>query len=238
MTPMTERFEMRVDEEILERLDSWRRNQDDVPSRAESMRRLVEIGLGKAGEDAVNFSDGEKLIVIMLRDIYKHLKMSRSEIDPDFVCQALWGGHTWALKWTMTGLYHGHEDDIRDVRFVVDVLAMWDHLERGYGKLSKQDKEKVAKEADPFGRDVKFRGFDGNKESGHMGIAWFFVKDMKRFERFKERDLNSHMPMIAGYRRMLAAYERREKSLGMGGEFDATEIVAILDAQRHPDSKK
>jgi uncharacterized protein YfbU (UPF0304 family) len=235
---MNERFEMRLDEDILERVDNWRRDQADVPSRSESMRRLIEIGLGKAGKDVVSFSDGEKLIVIMLRDIYRHLKVSRGEIDPDFVCQTLWGGHTWALKWRMTGLYHGHEDDIRDVHFVVNVLAMWDHLERGYGKLSKPDKEKVAKEANPFGRDVKFRGFDGNHESEHMGIAHFFVKDMERFERFKDRELNSHMPMIDGYRRMLAAYSGREKSLGMGGEFDATEIIAILKAQRHPDSKR
>ena len=237
MTPMSERFEMRVDEDILEKVDRWRSDQDGMPSRAEAMRRLVEIGLKHASSDVVHFTDGEKLLAIMMRDIYKHLKLSKGEIDPDFVGDVLWGGHTWALKWRMTGLYHGHEDDIRDVRFVVDVLAMWDHLERGYEKLSKKSKEEVAKEAGPLGEHVKFRGFDGNNESIHMGISHFFVEKMERFERFKGRDFNSHMPMIASYRRMLAVFEKKQKSLAMGGEFGVTEIVAILNAQRHPDSR-
>jgi uncharacterized protein YfbU (UPF0304 family) len=234
MAPMTERFEMRVDEDILERVDRWRGDQDDVPSRAEAMRRLVEIGIGKVDGDVVNFTDGEKLLVVMMRDLYKHLKVSKGEIDPDFVGDVLWGGHTWALKSTMPGLYHGHEDDMRDVRFVVDVLAMWDHLERGYQKLSKKDKERVAKEAAPFGQDPEFPGFDGNNESTHMSIARFFVEKMDRFSRFKGRDFNSHMPTIDGYRRMLAVFERMRQSLKMGGEFDTSQIVAILDAQRHP----
>ncbi|HEY4395012.1 MAG TPA: YfbU family protein [Polyangia bacterium] len=234
---MSERFEMRVDEDILEKLDRWRREQDDLPSRAEAMRRLVEIGLQKASGEVVDFTDGEKLLVIMLRDIYKHLKLSKGEIDPDFVGDALWGGHTWALKWRMTGLYHGHEDDVRDVRFVLSVLAMWDHLERGFEKLSKKGREAVAKEVGPLGEHVTFRGFDGNNEAIHMGIAHFFVEKMDRFARFKGRDFNSHMPMIGSYRRMLAVFDQKQKSLAMGGELGVGEIAAILDAQRHPDSR-
>lgn len=40
-------FQMRVTEDFLETIDKWRANQDDVPARAEAIRRLVEIGLGK-----------------------------------------------------------------------------------------------------------------------------------------------------------------------------------------------
>jgi hypothetical protein len=43
---LTERFEMRLSKVDLERLDDWRRSQADLPSRAEAIRRLVEIGLG------------------------------------------------------------------------------------------------------------------------------------------------------------------------------------------------
>jgi hypothetical protein len=39
-------FQMRVSEDFLETIDKWRANQDDVPARAEAIRRLVEIGLG------------------------------------------------------------------------------------------------------------------------------------------------------------------------------------------------
>jgi metal-responsive CopG/Arc/MetJ family transcriptional regulator len=38
-------FQMRVSEEFLETLDNWRRKQDDLPGRAEAIRRLVEQAL-------------------------------------------------------------------------------------------------------------------------------------------------------------------------------------------------
>ncbi len=47
MAPKTERFEMRMDPETLARVDEWRRKQPDLPSRAEAMRRLVDLGLKK-----------------------------------------------------------------------------------------------------------------------------------------------------------------------------------------------
>lgn len=40
-------FQMRVNEEWLKSLDDWRRQQPDIPSRAEAVRRLVEIGKRK-----------------------------------------------------------------------------------------------------------------------------------------------------------------------------------------------
>lgn len=41
----SERFEMRVPSDWLAKVDDWRRTQDDLPSRAEAIRRLVEKGL-------------------------------------------------------------------------------------------------------------------------------------------------------------------------------------------------
>lgn len=38
---------MRLDPETLARVDEWRRQQPDLPSRAEAFRRLVELGLQK-----------------------------------------------------------------------------------------------------------------------------------------------------------------------------------------------
>lgn len=40
-----ERFEMRVSEDFLRQIDDWRRQQPDLPSRAEAIRRLIEAGL-------------------------------------------------------------------------------------------------------------------------------------------------------------------------------------------------
>jgi hypothetical protein len=38
-------FQMRVTGEFFERIDGWRRAQPDLPSRAEAVRRLVEVAL-------------------------------------------------------------------------------------------------------------------------------------------------------------------------------------------------
>jgi hypothetical protein len=38
-------FQMRASAEFLAKLDDWRRKQQDLPSRAEAVRRLVEQAL-------------------------------------------------------------------------------------------------------------------------------------------------------------------------------------------------
>jgi len=45
--PASERFEMRVPSAWLAKVDDWRRQQEDIPSRAEAIRRLVEKALEK-----------------------------------------------------------------------------------------------------------------------------------------------------------------------------------------------
>jgi hypothetical protein len=40
---------MHVDPAWMKRIDDWRRKQDDLPSRAEAIRRLVELGLKTKG---------------------------------------------------------------------------------------------------------------------------------------------------------------------------------------------
>jgi hypothetical protein len=41
---------VRVDDEFLKLIDAWRRKQDDVPTRPEAIRRLVEIALKSKGK--------------------------------------------------------------------------------------------------------------------------------------------------------------------------------------------
>jgi metal-responsive CopG/Arc/MetJ family transcriptional regulator len=38
-------FQMRVSDEFLKAVDKWRAKQEDEPSRAEAIRRLVEMAL-------------------------------------------------------------------------------------------------------------------------------------------------------------------------------------------------
>jgi hypothetical protein len=48
----TERLDLRTDPEWLKKVDDWRRNQSDIPSRNEAIRQLVERGLGEHPETA------------------------------------------------------------------------------------------------------------------------------------------------------------------------------------------
>ena len=76
----------------------------------------------------------------------------------------------------------------------------------GYGKLSPSDKNTLEKDAAPFGKDVKFRCFDGNNEP-HFHIAHYIINDLERFSHFTGRELNSHHPSIEGYLRMYEVFE-------------------------------
>jgi hypothetical protein len=235
MQAKTERFEMRLDQETLDRVDGWRAAQDDLPSRAEAMRRLMERGLGMSGSEGLHFRESERLMISMLCDISRQLKV-KDGIDPEFVAEALYGGHNWALRWQYQGVFHGHEDSQQAVSDVVDILDMWFFIESGYAKLSKKDKDRIKKEAEPFGSYVKFPGFDGNHETEHLGIARFLIEKMDRFSIFKGRELNSHAPLIGPYQRMLAVFEPIRVTL-VGRELSATEVIELLKAKMHPDHR-
>ena len=93
-----------------------------------------------------------------------------------------------------------------------------------------KDKERVESEAAPLGNDVTFRGFDGNNESDHYSVALFLINDMGRFNCFKDRDLNSHLPSINDYRRMLAVFEPMRKTL-VGRALSASQIINLQKAR-------
>ena len=226
----TERFELRLDRDMIDRLDQWRGRQDDNPSRSEAARRLMERGLS----EKVGISGGERLILTLLRDLHKHHDLV-SEADPDFIMEAILGGHHWALEWEMQGLFHGSIDRKQTVREVVDYLGMWSLLEESYDGMSDADKKKIETETGRSG-DVKFIGFDGNSETEHMGVARFLIEKMGRFERFNKRSLNSHSHSIEIYRRMYSAFEAIRKNV-VGRTMSADEVIAVLNECVHPENR-
>lgn len=228
----TERFEMRIESELLERLDVWRASEDDTPSRAEAVRRLMEMGLeAESKYRPTHLSDGEKLIAMMLSGLIKATG-AEVETNVDLVEKVIVGGHYWALDWEMPGIFHGHRDRRSRVSFVVDVLDMWDFLEEAYEKLSDEDKERLALEAEPFGKNVKFAGFDGNNETEHMGIAMFLIRDLNRFSRFKDYDMNSHAPTLERYGRMYRTFEPIRKTLVFGKSMSVEQLSRVLNARK------
>jgi uncharacterized protein YfbU (UPF0304 family) len=227
-TCSTERLELRVEEDLLQRIDDWMDRTGMASSRSDALRQLVDIGLGAVTGKTVHLSAGDKLNFMLLRDIAKHLKVP-TEIDAELMAEVIYGGHYWAPVWEMQGLFHNHADRPADVSLVVNALDMWSFIEERVEKLEPKDLEKV--KAANYGHAPTFDGFDGNNEAELMSIASFLVEKMSRFSRFKGRDFNSHSPSAARQRRMIAVFEPIRATLGFGRQLNANQIIDILKAE-------
>lgn len=221
-----ERFELRIDEELLTRVDAWAAEQRDRPVRAEAVRRLLEQGIAASSTRAVRFSDGEKALLLMMKDLYAHLKVD-GEMDPRFLADVIHGGHYWAPKWELSGLFHDHVDNPAELSHVLDVLDTWSFIEEAYDKLGPADRKKLEERVGERAKHVRFTGFDGNNEASQGSIARFLIEKMDRFSRFKGRELNSHYPTFTRYSRMAAAFEKiRPTLVGQGLSLD--QLAALL----------
>lgn len=225
-----ERLELRLDDDLLQRVDEWMKSTGQASSRSDAVRQLVDIGLGTMTGKSIHLTDGDKLNFMVLRDIVKHLKIKNAETDVDFVAETVYGGHYWAPTWEMQGLFHKQVDRPADVTLVVDTLDMWDFIEGCIEKLPQEDIEKL--KASNHGYLPKFHGFDGNNETTLMSIAQFVVEKMNRFSRFKKRDFNSHAPTAARYRRMTTAFEPIRATLGFGRDLGVDRIIELLKVER------
>lgn len=226
----TERLELRLDDELIERIDAWMNETGQASSRSDAVRQLMDIGLGTVTGKSIRLTDGDKLNFMMLRDIMKHLKIKDAETNIDFVAETIYGGHYWAPTWEMQGLFHKHTDRPADVTLVVDTLDMWDFIEGRIEKLTPEENEHL--KAANHGYLPKFAGFDGNNESSLMSIASFIVEKMGRFSRFKKHDFNSHAPTAVRYRRMTTAFEPIRKTLGFGRDLGVDQIIELLKVER------
>ena len=226
----TERFEMRLDEMTSNRIDLWKNSQRDNPSRAEAVRRLLDVGLSVAQPDEIYPSNSEKLMMYMLCEMMK--KNGKDyEIDPDFIQNVIVGGHYWALGWQMQGIFHNYVDAPASVREVVDILDMWSFIEEAFEDLSAKEKKELEESKDHSA--PSFLGFDGNNETEHMGIARFMIDHLGRFERFKNHKmgLNSHMPVLGRYLAMFRKFEPiRAKLIGRRVSLDELKTILSRDA--------
>lgn len=182
----------------------------------------------------MKLSDGEKLIILMLSELYEKLGID-GEVEPEFLKSAIFSDQLWGIRWKYSGIPFDDAEDPKIVKEVVDILDMWSFIERSYAELHDDQKAQLEKEADPLGKDPKFRGFDGNNESEYMGTAIFLVNELDRFSEFKGRGFNCHHPSIDTHRRMLEVFEpmRRRSSFGL---LSLDDLTAILTAMVHPEA--
>ncbi|EGQ7815807.1 MULTISPECIES: YfbU family protein [Vibrio] len=181
-------------------------------------------------------TDGEKLILLMLSEIYDKLELN-GEVEPDFIRSAIFSNNTWSIPWKYSGIPFESQETPLIVKEVLDILDMWRFIERSYENLSDESKAYVASNAKPFGEEPKFSGFDGNNETDYMCTASFLVNDLDRFTEFKDRDFNSHCPSLDGYERMLSVYKPIVESNGYR-LLTAEELTQVLLEQIHPSMRK
>jgi uncharacterized protein len=176
----------------------------------------------------MKLSDGEKLILLMLADICKSLKIEGGEFDPGFIKEAIYSDYPWAFNWHYAGVPFATQEDPPEVKETANFLEMWNLIENSYANLPPDDKKRVETGADPF--PPQLAGFDAYHEP-HYGIARFFIEKLERFERFKGRKLNSHAPVVPAYRRMYELFEQRRESIDIG-QLGVDDLIQLLSAQR------
>lgn len=176
----------------------------------------------------MKLSDGEKLILVMLSDIYQHLKID-GDIDPKFVKTSIFDDQTWGLAWQYTGLFPGHDDTPPVVKETCDIFDMYRVLDSSFKKLSAPDQKRVRDAADPFSEFIEFQGFDFNNDP-HASVASYLVKHLERYTEINP-DLNSHsITTLQTYRAMLKNFKPMIDPFPHGG-LSADQIIKVLDVK-------
>jgi uncharacterized protein YfbU (UPF0304 family) len=219
----TERFEMRLDTDLIEKIDSWGAGQVDSPSRAEAIRRLVERGL--EGTDAQVRPNGtERLMLWMLSEVLKGQFGEGTDERIKLIQDVLFGGHFWALGLKMPALIHSNIDSKADLKFVQDTLEMWNIIELSIESLNESDKNNISN----YKKAYRFCGFDGNKEYKFLAIANFLIDNMGYYNTFRGRDLNSHIEKLEKYKNMLFIFSQKRSKLN-GRNLEYKEICELID---------
>lgn len=182
----------------------------------------------------MKLSDGEKLGLFMLAEVYEHLGVN-GDIEPKFVKDAISSGHAWAVKERYSGIFNDSGSD-EIAHQVSRILGMWRMIEESYAKLDQSEKTRLASLVPHLGENPRFEGFDGNAGDGFYGTAEFLVnKADMGWDDFQGRPLNSHgSATTAGHLRMLEVYSERAGNLHRGG-FTVEDLAAVLQARAHPD---
>jgi uncharacterized protein YfbU (UPF0304 family) len=109
-------------------------------------------------------------------------------------------------------------------REVIEILDMYRRLRNSYAELPAGQQQGIR------ARDLDFPGFDGNNESEYLGLHEFFQSQ----DKWQELPaINSHIPTLETYRRMLAGYEPFKHN----DRLTAAQIIQILAERVHPDRR-
>ena len=183
----------------------------------------------------MKLSSGEKLILVMLSEIYKALKI-KGEIDPEVVMRSIFNDQTWGLRWEYGSLFN--EPDAENPAVVDEtcaILDMYRYVTPAFDKLPKAEQERVKKDAYPFSDFITFQGFDGNHDP-HFSVVGYLVNTLDKYHELKgaKASLNSHSSgTLPHYRDMLKIYEEEMETTSLGSiPLTADQLIKILKGGR------
>ena len=179
----------------------------------------------------MNLTEGERLILVMLCDIHKALNLTGA-IDPDALKPLILEAQNNGAAHGANGVSGDHKDRTAVASEVSEILDMWSAIERGYKHLSVEERRVVEAEAGPLGRGVRFSGFDVASEIDYRDAAHHLIEVTGLFDRFQGRNLDAHMPALAGYRRMLRLYGPMRSVKG-DRRLDVRQIIALANAEKY-----
>ena len=158
----------------------------------------------------------------------QEVQVYEPEVEVDVAGGVLWLDDCHLNSSKFMKSLHAYLKD-RGVEFLLNTEVT--NFERKNGNITSVVTDKAKVDAVTGQKNLKFIGFDGNHED-HFGIARYFVEDLKRWGRFKGRDLNSHTSSVDGYRRILRVFEPMRSALGDRSPLNADEIARIMNARR------
>ncbi|MBA3769509.1 MAG: YfbU family protein [Blastocatellia bacterium] len=176
----------------------------------------------------MELTNGEKLIVLMLSEIYDKLHVN-GEMDPEFLRAAIFDDALWSISWKYPGIPFKDDETPELVKEVIDILDMWSLIELSYERLPADEIDTLANEVPSYMVPPTFRGFDGNNESQHLSTTYFVINRLDRFVEFKGRDLNSHIQILPRYRIMLGKLATLPRNHG-DYLLSATSLAELLSA--------
>ncbi|MDX7931357.1 YfbU family protein [Acinetobacter baumannii] len=168
----------------------------------------------------MSYTKSERLILINQYKILASLESDNAKYYNELI-QILENGYQ--IFYSSIDQWLESEMTIEDSRFVLEILDLYRSLEDL--KRRTQDQNLLDH---PYSI---FKGFDGNNESEYISFTRFLIDVQGKFQEqkkylFENDHLNSHMPMVSKYKKML----EKSKSFPDIWSMTVDNALEVLDA--------
>lgn len=211
-----ERIELRLNSELLDRIDEWKlKNRKTEMTRSEIIRRLI---MNQTNNFALTME--QRFIALLnIENLIQGAELGLNSISKNATCtfhnrsqffdsdtlkllrKSISEGHDWAIPQILNGVIF-KSDCNEDMEFVFNVLDFFRRLNHSITACSPEE-QNIINKSDQFA----FEGFDANNESELFTICDFIIHDLHRYEEQSNVDLHAHTPMYPKYKKLLEMAE-------------------------------